>query len=117
MAFARAAGVEGVAQAFRDYAAPQGMIFPQGANPVTGRDKIFQLMQQNRGALTWTPRGADISRAGDLGYTWGEYQFHEGTTNAPSPVHYGKYLTIWKRQPDGEWRFVADIGNPSPPPD
>ena len=92
------------------------MILPQGAKPVTGPDGIFQLMLQNRGELTWTARGADISRSGDLGYTWGEYEFREAVTNAVSPVHYGKYVTVWKVQPDGTWKFVADIGNPSPAP-
>src|SRR5882757_1849281 len=62
-AFARAAARDGVAQAFRDYAARDGMILPQGAKPVTGPNNIFQLMLQNRGDLTWTARGADISRS------------------------------------------------------
>ena len=29
---------------------------------------------------------------------------------------FGKYLTIWKRQPNGSWRFVVDGGNLSPTP-
>jgi hypothetical protein len=81
-AFAQAAARDGVAQAFHDYAAPDATIFPQGANPITGQDEILKLMLQNRGQLTWTPRGADISRDGVLGYTWGVYQFREAATNA-----------------------------------
>ena len=26
----------------------------------------------------------------------------------------GKYITIWKKQKDGSWRVVADIGNATP---
>ncbi len=115
-AFARAAAARGVAQAFRDYAAPDAMVLPAGAEPVTGREAIFQIMQQDPGELTWTPAGADLCKGGDLGYTWGRFQFRETAPNRPAAVHYGKYLTVWKRQPDGSWKFVADIGNSSPAP-
>jgi len=115
-AFARAAVASGTARAFRKYAAPDAMALPQGANPVRGRDQIFQSMLPDSGQLTWTPRGADLSKSGDLGYTWGEYQYRAFETNGIGAIRYGKYLTIWKKQPDHSWRFVTDIGNSSPPP-
>ena len=34
-----------------------------------------------------------------------------------SVVRHGKYVTIWKKQADGSWKFVVDIGNPSSPPE
>ena len=115
-AFARAAAVNGAAAAFRDYAALDALSLPQGQNPVHGREPIYRSMLPDTGELSWVPRGADIARGRDLGYTWGEYQFRETGLNGPGPVHYGKYLTVWKRQPDGSWKFVVDAGNPSPPP-
>jgi ketosteroid isomerase-like protein len=116
LAFARSGAARGTAAAFRDYAAPEAVVFPQGAKPVVGRENIFHLLGGDSGVLTWRPRGADISRGGDLGYTWGEYEYRPGATNAAGPIHYGKYLTVWKKQKDGSWKFVADIGNPSPAP-
>ncbi len=115
-AFARAATVQGVAAAFRDYAAPTATVFPQGGQPVTGPEGIFRLMLEGQGQLTWAPRGAELSASRDFGYTWGEYQFRPAGADGTGSVHYGKYLTVWRRQPDGKWKFVADIGNPSPPP-
>ncbi len=116
-AFANAASVEGAAQAFKEFAAPNGMSLPQGENPIIGQDNIFEHMRATQGKLTWAPRGGDISHSDDLGYTWGEYRYIEpaedGTTKPP---HFGKYLTVWKRQPDGTWKFIADIGNSSPAP-
>ncbi len=32
-------------------------------------------------------------------------------------VNYGKYVTIWKKQADGTWKFVVDVGNKSPAPE
>ena len=32
------------------------------------------------------------------------------------PVNHGKYCSVWKKQPDGSWKWVVDIGNSSPGP-
>ncbi len=29
---------------------------------------------------------------------------------------YGNYVTVWKRQPDGKWKYVLDGGNTTPAP-
>ncbi len=110
-AFSRAAASSGVAVAFRDYAAADALMLPQGAQPVRGRDNIFEASRNDTGSLTWVPRGADVSYSADLGYTWGEYEFR---ANGSSEVHYGKYVTVWKKQSDGSWKFVVDVGNQSP---
>ena len=28
----------------------------------------------------------------------------------------GKYVIVWKKQEDGQWKVVADIANPDAPP-
>ena len=63
------------------------------------------------GVLTWEPRFADVAPSGDLGFTVGVATIHGGTQ-----TRWTKYLTVWKRQRGGEWRFVADGGNPAPAP-
>ncbi|MGC1452130.1 MAG: nuclear transport factor 2 family protein, partial [Candidatus Sulfotelmatobacter sp.] len=66
--------------------------------------------------LTWTPVGADISGSGDLGYTYGNYEFHAKAKDGKPVVQYGKYTSIWKQQKDGSWKVVLDMGNASPEP-
>jgi hypothetical protein len=29
---------------------------------------------------------------------------------------YGNYMSVWKKQDDGSWKFVLDGGNTTPPP-
>lgn len=53
--------------------------------------------------LQWWPNFAGVARSGDLGFTTG------GFTVAGQPA--GHYFTIWKRQPDGGWRWVYDGGS------
>jgi ketosteroid isomerase-like protein len=107
----------GVAEAFRAYAAEDATLLPLGENPVHGREAIFATMSEgSRYELEWSPEAADLARCGDLGYTWGKSVFRRTGEDGKPLVRHGKYLTVWRRQPDGSWRFVMDIGNPSPPP-
>jgi ketosteroid isomerase-like protein len=55
--------------------------------------------------------GADISSSGDMGYTYGTYEFASSDRNGKPVVDHGKYTTIWKKQKDGSWKVVLDMGN------
>ena len=65
--------------------------------------------------VRWTPELAVVAASGDLGYTRGTNEFSVpnkagGTTKLP-----GRYLTVWRREADGEWRNVEDYTTPMPP--
>jgi len=107
----------GVAQAFREYAALDATSLPMGEAPLHGREAIAQtVVNLPAGSLLWTPVAADIAKSGDLGYTWGTYALHSTDADGKLRVSHGKYITVWKKQPDGSWKFVMDIANPGPPP-
>jgi ketosteroid isomerase-like protein len=55
-----------------------------------------------------------VSADGTLGYTWGRYDFTAKGKDGKVDASTGIYLTIWKRQPDGSWKFVFD-GSPELP--
>jgi ketosteroid isomerase-like protein len=57
-------------------------------------------------AIRWQPLHAEVAAAGDLGYTWGVAE-SAATKDGPFKP-YGVYVTIWKRQADGKWKFVYD---------
>jgi len=61
--------------------------------------------------LEWHPQGGDIAASGDLGYTYGTWERHSHDKQGRKVVRTGKYLTTWKRQRDGTWKIVADLGN------
>lgn len=108
---------KGAREAFASYCTDDATILPTNGSPVTGKDSIRALMSDSSGTvLTWKPAKAEVAGSGDLGYTWGMYEVH-GRNDAGKPSsRYGKYLTVWKKQQDGSWKFIVDIGNPSPPP-
>lgn len=114
--FCALAQQRGVAEAFRTFAAEEAMLLPLGENPITGRSAIFAAMSEGpKYTLEWSPQAADVASSGDLGYTWGKSVVRRTGDDGKSVVRYGKYLTVWKRQGDGSWKYVMDIGNPSPP--
>src|SRR5262245_44880949 len=61
--------------------------------------------------LKWQPVKADVAASGDLGYTVGTWQL-TGKNSKGDPLSMkGKYMTVWKKQANGEWKVVADMGN------
>src|SRR3954471_18767867 len=104
--FANAAASKGTREAFIEYLADDGIIFQPG--PVNGK-KFWTERQPRKGLLSWQPAFADVSRAGDLGYTTGPWEFRP---NGPEdqPVAFGQYFTIWKKQRDGSWKAALDRG-------
>ena len=105
-AFAKAAATKGTRDAFIEFLADDGIIFQPG--PVNGK-KFWTERPPRKGLLNWEPVFADVSRAGDLGYTTGPWEFRP---NGPDdqPVAFGQYFTIWKKQGDGSWKAVLDRG-------
>ena len=67
-------------------------------------------------SLTWTPVKAEMSASGDLGYTYGNYVYTAKNKEGKLVTSYGKYTSIWKKQKDGQWKVVVDMGNSSPDP-
>jgi ketosteroid isomerase-like protein len=115
-AFSRMAEEKGTREAFAEFIAEDGILFRPAA--VFGK----KWMQEHplppsttRSSLSWQPIFATVSRAGDLGYTTGPWQFKQDIKDA-KPVAFGNFMTVWKKQPDGAWKFALDlgIGNPEP---
>jgi ketosteroid isomerase-like protein len=115
-AFCEASVKRGTAQAFYEFMAKDGIILEAGEHPIKGPDAIkAHIESEPKGVLTWTPVAADVAQSGDLGYTWGTYEFRPANADPGSQPHYGKYVTVWKKQWDGRWKVVLDAGNPGPP--
>jgi ketosteroid isomerase-like protein len=101
-------------QGYLSYYADDAVEVPDGAPVIQGKQNIAKTMgflDDKKNQLIWTPAGADISASGDLGYTYGDYEFRSAGKDGKPVISHGKYTTIWKKQADGEWRVVLDMGN------
>lgn len=96
-----------------EYFAEDGaMIRPAGT--ITGRPAIREAMTKafadSAFSISWEPQQADVGATGELGYTLGRYVTRSRNADGRPRVVTGRYLTVWRRQPDGSWRVVQDIG-------
>ena len=111
-AFARRSVQQGVREAFLAYLAEDGVIFRPFA--VSGR-KVWESRGPVPILLLWEPAYAEVSAAGDLGFTTGPWELRP---NDPErPFGYGHFVSVWQTQPDGSWRVVLDIGTSHRKPD
>lgn len=113
-AFLRAVEARDLERALSFYADDAAM-FPPNARVATGREAIRAAWSSefaNPGfALTWHITKIEVAQSRELAYTQGTYEF---TLNDPTgrPVtDRGKYVVVWKKQPDGAWKLLADIWN------
>lgn len=114
--FMKAAAEKG-AQGYMSYYADDAVELPNGAPLIQGKTEIAKTMgflDDKKSSLTWMPIGGDISSGGDLGYTYGSYEFRSKDKEGKEHVEHGKYTSIWKLQKDGSWKVVLDMGNSGP---
>ncbi|HXI86503.1 MAG TPA: DUF4440 domain-containing protein [Parvularculaceae bacterium] len=103
-AFAAEGYQRGVKASFLATTADDAIMFAPG--PVGARETLLAMPDSDpdaaRGHLNWWPRWAGIARSGDLGFTTGPY--------AVDGKRRGYYFTVWKKQPNGAWKWVLDAG-------
>jgi ketosteroid isomerase-like protein len=116
--FMKAAAEKG-SQGYLSYYAQDSAELPNGEDAIQGKENIARTMgflDDKNNRLTWTPVHADMAASGDLGYTYGTFEFRSIGKDGKPTVEYGKYVSIWKKQKDGSWKVVMDMGNSSPRP-
>jgi ketosteroid isomerase-like protein len=105
-AFSRTSGEKGIREAFLTWLAPDAVVFRPG--PVEGRPVYEKMDPAGPAMLSWEPEVAEVSAAGDLGYTSGPYMIRPA--RGAEPTAFGHYVSVWKKQPDGSWKVLLDSG-------
>ena len=111
--FSNAALTFGFLKAFQTYAAGEVRLFREKSNPFIGKQAAILALTNRKELLAWQATGEDVSRSGDLGYTYGSYSANSNDATKKL-VERGNYLRIWKKQ-NGVWKVVLDVANPLPP--
>ena len=107
--FAKSAVETGVKPAFAAHLADDGIVFRPG--PVNGL-RSWQSRPLTDAVLEWAPAYAEVSGAGDLGFTFGPWAF--SPHRDAQPVAFGTFVTVWRKQRDGGWKVALDIGASHP---
>ena len=109
-AFSKMAEEKTAREAFMAFIADDGLLFRPGA--VNGKKWMIEHPvppSDKKPLLAWQPSFAGMSASGDMGFTTGPWESKPDRAD-PKPSAYGHFVTVWKKQPDGSWKWVVDIG-------
>ena len=109
--FAAASVAGGMPAALTGYLSPGVLTLRNGSAPFTGIEGMQAYVSDRPGTLLWQPQGGDVSLSGDLGYTYGEYEYTAPGSQVPEV---GTYMRAWRRISAESWRIVVDLLTPLP---
>jgi len=113
IAFSIMSEAEGMKSAFLHYADQEVIKLQEKRFPIWGIEEMksaFDKFDDHVFTITWEPLKAEIAGSGDLGYTMGNWKL----VTAEGKVKYGNYVSIWKKQSNGDWKYVLDTGTDTP---
>lgn len=108
----------GGSRAWARWFAEDGRMVQPGVGMVEGRDDIEDLMgalDDPAFSMAWEPDHAEVAASGDLGWTTGTYVARRAEPGAEGTRQTGRYVSIWRKDADGRWKVVMDLGNPTEP--
>lgn len=99
----------GMKKAFLQFIDDEGTLLRPDHLPIVGAEAInyISFLSDTSYKLSWKPDHAEISTSGELGYTYGTFKLQ-----LPDTTLTGTYVNIWKKEKDGEWKFVLNSDNP-----
>src|SRR5688500_14032682 len=113
-AFAARSTSAGTRDACLAYLAEDAVLFIPRASP--GRPFFESQPKTGQGRLEWTPIYAEVSAAGDHGFTTGPYEAR-AKPGVDSVTAYGNFVSIWTRDPvTYAWKVALDLGTTSERP-
>ena len=114
-AFAARALVVGWKQAFLEYFSYSAVGFDEG-RVGSAREQVAKNPDPPKDLqLIWEPRYGDVAASGELGYLTGPVKNILPSRNNGQPRH-SNYFSVWKRERDGSFKVVMDVGTQTPGP-
>lgn len=107
--FSEAAEEMGYDRAFIEFAHPDAVLLRNNSMPIVGKSAIQRIFGNDTPEnvhFSWKPMDGEIALSGELGYTYGIYTFQND-----SIVEKGTYVSIWKKDKNGKWKYILDTGN------
>ncbi|OLF73979.1 hypothetical protein AWH62_07465 [Maricaulis sp. W15] len=115
--FAAMAAEQGASAAFVHWMdASEGRLIRGTPDPIIGAENIAPLYAPFTGdtLLHWQPSEGFAGSGDDFGVTWGVWSIHSDGDSTSAPVARGTYVTVWRRNADGDWRGLLDMGTDDP---
>jgi len=99
---------KGMHDAFVTFADDNAVLI-RGTDIIKGKEAIDNFYKnKNSKGLSWKVDFVEVSKSGDLAYTYGKYIFNYKDSIGNPLKDTGVFNSIWKRQTDGTWKYVKD---------
>ncbi|HEY4273395.1 MAG TPA: DUF4440 domain-containing protein [Candidatus Udaeobacter sp.] len=123
--WAKAAAAKDVEQTI-GYYSDDAIVLPPNATSAATKESVRNVwkdMLASPGlAITWKPTKVQLAKSGDMGWVSGTYELTMNDASGKPVNDRGKYLEVWEKQTDGNWKCRADMWNsdlavsaPAPP--
>ena len=105
------------------YYSDDAVVLPPNEQEATGKDNIHKaigdLLALPGLSVNWKAAKVEVARSGDLAYVQGTYELGMKDPKGKPITDHGKYVEVWKKQADGNWKCAVDTWNsdlPAAPP-
>ncbi|HEU5247960.1 MAG TPA: DUF4440 domain-containing protein [Candidatus Udaeobacter sp.] len=97
------------------YYSDDAIVLPPNATSGTTKEAIRNIWKDILASpglvITWTPARVQLGKSGEMAWVSGAYELKMNDTTGKSTNDRGKYLEVWEKQSDGNWKCVADMWN------
>jgi ketosteroid isomerase-like protein len=95
--------------------ADDAVVLPPNAPIATDKKSIRESWAGLLGphtSVSWKWSKVEVAQSGELGYIYGSYKLVISASGEGGPVNdAGKFLEVWKKQPNGKWKCIVDTYN------
>jgi ketosteroid isomerase-like protein len=112
--WAKAAASKDVEQTIAYYS-DDAIVFPPNATSAETKETIrngWKEMLTSPGfVISWQPTRVEVGKSGEMAWVSGTYELTMNDANGKPINDRGKYLEVWEKQTDGNWKCAADMWN------
>jgi uncharacterized protein (TIGR02246 family) len=97
------------------YYSEDAVVLPPNATGAATKEAIRNVWKDVLAApglvITWKPIKVKLGSSGDMAWVSGTYELMMNDPSGKAANDRGKYLEVWEKQRDGNWKCAADIWN------
>ena len=112
--WANAAAAKDVDQTIAFYS-DDAIVLPPNATSAATKEAIRNGWKEMLGSpgfvISWQPAKVQVGKSAEMAWVSGTYELTMNDANGKPINDRGKYLEVWEKQSDGNWKCAADMWN------
>jgi len=112
--WAKAAAAKDVEQTIAYYS-DDAIVLPPNATSAATKEAIRSVWKDMFASpglvISWQPTRVQVGKSGEMAWVRGTYELTMNDASGKPIDDRGKYLEVWEKQTDGNWKCAADMWN------